>query len=245
MSTPPHRVLKEATDVSPSIRTALTLLYEAFAYSQDLDLPIWEFAVEVQRLREVHVTNSDLRWLLCKGYSEQGIETTSSRQEERSFQRTGNLAISDATCFVSTHDGVSFSREIGVAPPVKELASSSGETSSDSPPSMIVWDGDRRILRVGDTAVKQYRVPAPNQELILSVFQEENWPARIDDPLPQNGEVDPKRRLHTAINCLNRNQMNSLIRFHGDGRGNGIYWQIVLHDDGLSEEHRDARSLPK
>ena len=235
MGTPAHRISKEATDVSLSIRTALTLLHEAFAYSQDLDLPVWEFAVEVKRLREVCVTNSDLRWLLCKGYAEQGVETTSSRQKSRSFRRTGNLAISDATCFILANDGVSFCHEIGVAPPAKEVESGSGETSTDGPPSMVVWDRERRILRVGDTTVKQYRVPAPNQELILSVFEEENWPARIDDPLPQTGEVDPKRRLHTAINCLNRNQMNSLIRFHGDGRGNGIYWQIVHHDN----EHGD------
>ena len=31
--------------------------------------------------------------------------------------------------------------------------------------------------------VKQYRVPSPNQEAVLTVFQEEGWPPRIDDPL--------------------------------------------------------------
>jgi hypothetical protein len=32
--------------------------------------------------------------------------------------------------------------------------------------------------------VKEFKLPAPNQETILTAFQEEGWPPRIDDPLP-------------------------------------------------------------
>jgi len=233
MGSPAHRVTKAIPRVGASIQTALTLLHEGCAYAQDLDLPIWEFAVEVQRLREAQVSNSDLRWLLCKGYAEHAQETTLPSQEGRRFQRTGNLAITDATCLVLTDDGFAFTHELGIVLPVERQDSevSNSSAASSAAKAKIVWDQDRRTLRVGNEAVKQFRVPAPNQERILSVFQEENWPAHIDDPLPQNGDVDPKRRLHTAINCLNRNQKKSLIRFHGDGSGNGIYWQFVLHDD--------------
>jgi hypothetical protein len=34
-------------------------------------------------------------------------------------------------------------------------------------------------------------VPAGNQELMLSAFQEEGWPEHIHDPLPGNHLTDP------------------------------------------------------
>ena len=39
-------------------------------------------------------------------------------------------------------------------------------------------------------------------------------------------EQEPKQRLHTTVNALNRNQKNHLIRFRGDGRGEGIRWEL-------------------
>lgn len=75
--------------------------------------------------------------------------------------------------------------------------------------------------------MKQYRVPSPTQEIILTVFEEEGWPARIDDPLPPDPEVPPKRRLHETIWRLNRNQRARLIHFSGDGTGQGVLWELV------------------
>jgi hypothetical protein len=64
-------------------------------------------------------------------------------------------------------------------------------------------------------------------EAILAAFQEEKWTARIDDPLPPVPEQDSKRRLSDTITCLNRNQKHQLIRFHGDGTGEGIIWEFI------------------
>ena len=66
-----------------------------------------------------------------------------------------------------------------------------------------------------------------NQEAILTAFQEEGWPARIDDPLPPHPEQDPKRRLNDTIKCLNRKQSQSLIHFRGDGTGEAVIWERV------------------
>ena len=66
-----------------------------------------------------------------------------------------------------------------------------------------------------------------NQEAILAAFQEDGWPARIDDPLPPVAETDPKRRLSDTIKCLNRKQQNALVRFSGDGTGEGVLWDLV------------------
>ena len=80
---------------------------------------------------------------------------------------------------------------------------------------------------MGDVIVKQFKVPANNQHRVLTAFEEEGWPERVDDPLPPRDGVDPKRRLHDTINSLNRHQRNALIRFFGNGTGDGVLWQSV------------------
>jgi hypothetical protein len=62
----------------------------------------------------------------------------------------------------------------------------------------------------------------------LSAFEEDRWPPVIDDPLPPKPEQDTKRRLHDTIKALNRNQHRDAIRFHGNGTGEGIRWELTL-----------------
>jgi hypothetical protein len=88
------------------------------------------------------------------------------------------------------------------------------------------WDPECRVLLVGGRVVKQFRVPAGNQELILAAFEEMGWPRHIDDPLPPVHDLDPKQRLRDTISRLNRNQKQRLIRFHGDGNGRGLRWSL-------------------
>jgi hypothetical protein len=87
------------------------------------------------------------------------------------------------------------------------------------------WDAQRRELRFQGVVVKRFRKPAPNQELILAAFEESGWPPRIDDPLPPHSDIPPTDRLHDTLGRLNRTLRNPLIRFGGDGGGEGIYWR--------------------
>ena len=73
--------------------------------------------------------------------------------------------------------------------------------------------------------IKKFKWRAANQERVLAVFEEEGWPARIDDPLPPSPEIDSKRRLGDTIKCLNRNQLAAIVRFLGDGSGEGVIWE--------------------
>ena len=75
--------------------------------------------------------------------------------------------------------------------------------------------------------VKRFRVPAHNQEAVLAAFEEEGWPHRIDDPLPYCAGVKAKYRLHFTIGRLNQSVKQRLIRFFGDGTGEGICWKTA------------------
>ena len=89
------------------------------------------------------------------------------------------------------------------------------------------WDCGRQELRLGSQIVKEYRLHSPNQVTILTAFEEDGWPAKIDDPLLPHADMDAKQRLHDTIKSLNRNQKRPLIRFRGDGTGQGIRWELT------------------
>jgi hypothetical protein len=107
------------------------------------------------------------------------------------------------------------------------LRLTNGEAATRSAAVIPDWDSATRVLQVGGQVVKRYRVPSSTQELILAAFQEEGWPPRLDDPLPPLREGCSKDRLRDAIRHLNSNQKKRLIRFRGDGTGQGILWELV------------------
>ena len=98
------------------------------------------------------------------------------------------------------------------------------------PASASRWLSGDGTLFLGSQIVKRFTRPSPNQEKILATFEEEGWPERIDDPLPQANGIDPKRRLHDSIKWLNRNQATRLLKFSGDGSGEGVRWQAIVAD---------------
>lgn len=223
----------------PRMERGLISLLEALDYARDLQTSIWDFAVELASLRELQLTKSDLRWMLGRGLVEEAIEVTLMGDTERSFRQPMRPMFSKRACFVLTPAGTAMARELR------------GETDSRSalvmrsnvarawaapvaPPRLLPkWDRDRQELKVGTTLVKRFRVPAANQEAILAAFEEESWPARIDDPLPPHHEQSPKRRLQETIKSLNRNQKQGLIRFLGDGSGQGVRWEFAEPDSLL------------
>jgi hypothetical protein len=89
------------------------------------------------------------------------------------------------------------------------------------------WDGMARELWFGNVLVKRFRVPAESQRRILTEFEESGWPRCIDDPLPAIDGGDQWRRLKKAIHGLNKSQENPLIEFHGNGTGDGIWWEYI------------------
>jgi hypothetical protein len=229
-------------------RVGLALLSQAFAYARDAGENLWDFALRIDRLYETGLTISDLRWLLAKGFAEHGQESSVYGSPHRSFRRGAGFSFDPTTCVVLTPIGAAFADQLLKAhvastlsaPPIEARSLAEGETAAledglpaDNGHKEIVpvrsrpwWNSTRRELSLGGTVVKRYRVPAQNQELILAAFEEESWPEHIDDPLPVSHDIDPRIRLHDAINRLNGCQTNRLLRFRGDGTGTGVIWEL-------------------
>ena len=154
-----------------------------------------------------------------------------AEQRTRRFRPAGNLDLSGKTCFVLTESGQLHARRTCAAadrclPGLdgKNLADPTDVLAQSAP----CWNSRTRELRLGNRLIKKFRVPAGNQERILDAFQEEGWPPQIDDPLPPVRELDSKHRLHDTINRLNRHQQQSLVRFRGDGRGQGVRFELLI-----------------
>jgi len=207
----------------------LALLLQAYDYSVELEQDTWDLAVELAVLRVAKLTNSDLRWLAAKGYIEHAVEATGADDRARHFRRTPLLSFTEATCVVLTHAGVTVAREVCSADAIPGAGEPRVGICQIGVPEELTgspkWDHQRRQLRMGTDIVKEFKLPSPNQETVLMAFEEEGWPPRIDDPLPPVAHLDSRRRLHDTIKALNRKQKRYLVRFRGDGSGEGIRWE--------------------
>jgi hypothetical protein len=229
-------------DHAHACHAAPALLGHAYDCTEDAHAAPWDFALEIGKLREAGLTTTDLRWLVAQGLVEHGAETSAHGDAHRSFTRGEGFNFSTTSCVVLTRKGAAFARQLLQAAPAtaaapepldaapqaargRHSASPNGGTGP-GPALKPHWDPARRALSLGDQLVKQFRVPAGNQEFILSAFQEEGWPEHIDDPLPGNHLIDPKIRLNDTIYRLNRTQVTPLLRFQTNGRGSGVHWSL-------------------
>jgi hypothetical protein len=234
--------------VLPSeVSKAAKYLVRAHEYAADSRTDPWQFAVSLTELLSLGASRLDLRWMLVRGMVEHGQEATVFGDYSRTFRRLPVTSIPDDSSFVLTSQGAEWLRFLaqGVVcefdsaqhPPAMSSSDPDGKVRvrSSSDPVAIAegqtklaphWDAELRQLTFNGQSIKQYRVPARNQELILSAFEEEGWPESIDDPLPPVADIDSRRRLQATIKSLNRHQTNHLIRFRGNG-GERVLWQVT------------------
>ncbi len=233
------------------LQIVLGQLVRAATYAGDADCDRWDFAVEIASVTAAGASTSELRWLVSKRYAEHACEVTHSDDSRRRFRPCQrHLGFGPRTCFVLTEKGTLLVASLRLGAAVAERAPLAA--SIRFPCARIAgvgikpsWDGQRHVLSLGNQIIKQYRVPAVSQAVILTAFEEECWPAAIDDPLPPQPEQDPKRRLRDTIRNLNANQQTALLRFRGDGSGCRILWELQetelkLADDGERAFRRAA-----
>ena len=225
-------------------------LLKASQQAIDVDVDVWEFAVDIDTLLHLGLTKSDLRWMTFKSFVQHAHEVTRPTELFRTFDRSRQTSFSARSCFTITtqfaqsllSDSTPTSAEYArrkTAPLAESLGCKPGSSGSSEDLQLSPeWDPRQRLLSVCGFTVKHFQLPAKNQELVLSAFQEEGWPTQgIFDPLPQECAKVPRQRLRDTIRCLNRNQKFSMngsplegkcfIRFRGDGSGEKVTWSMT------------------
>src|SRR5438094_2533225 len=163
--------------VPDQLRPALQTLLRASSYADECRADRWQFAVDLAELTASGATLTDIRWLIHRGFVLHGKETTVPGDAQRSFRPLPATAISADAHLVLSPAGA---KELEAG--IRGLTSKSpGEVSSEAPiergdsveatAAKPEWDVSRRELRYQGQVIKRYRVPAKNQELILTAFQ--------------------------------------------------------------------------
>jgi hypothetical protein len=228
--------------VSRGLRAALALLQHALACAKDAQAPPWDFALEIGQLYAAGLTITDLRWMVVKEFVEHADETSVHGSEHRSFTPSRGLTFMPTTCVLLTVKGAALAASESAAAS-EEIAGANGKLLAGMS-AKPQWDPTRRKLSFGGQMVKQFHVPARNQELILSAFQQQDWPESIDDPLSGEIDIDPKIRLNDAIYRLNNKQLACLIRFHVNGHGSSVHWSLHARHATRQRPHAVAKSHP-
>lgn len=215
-------------DFLTRIRSGMVELLTSLECANSVQGDVWDFAVEISRLRKTGLAENEFRWLVSMNYVAHAQEVTKPKEDGRQFRQTGKLSFARRTCFVLTEVGADFARTVvrQVRPAEASARQASGQKASAAQ-SVPTWDPLRRELRMNGRVIKRFRWTAKNQERILATFDEEGWPCRIDDPIPPQPNGDQRQKLRDAVRALNQSHEISLIRFRGDGSGQGVVWELI------------------
>ena len=222
----PFSDITEITMFRKPLWSVVDRLYHAARLADDCDCKRQAFAVNQTELSQMGLRSEELKWLVEKKIVEQAEFLPDPEQRESNWSSDQQVAAD--TMIVISDFGVEL---------VEQNLTASALCPTDSPnirnhlvntqqELKPMWDNERHELRCAGKIVKKFKWRAANQETILAAFEEEAWPAHIDDPLSQQAGIDPKRRLADAIKSLNRHQKFSLVRFCGDGTGEGVLWEF-------------------
>jgi hypothetical protein len=211
---------------SSQVESALELLRRSNAYAEDVGQDIWQFATEINELRKIGLTDSAMRWMLCRGDVLHADEVTKLGDSRRSFRMLGIFTLTPTTCFIAKTANSSGEVFPNIGGQAAIDLSRNSETAGLHKLTPF-WDDIRHELLLGDLIVKRFKHKSRNQEAILATFQEDGWPYKVYDPLSPILDCDPKRRLNDTIKGLNHHQENSLIRFRGDGTGEAVIWELA------------------
>lgn len=201
-------------DAEPATLAVLALLLGNYRCAGMLRCSPWKFAHGVAELRQAGLTPILMRQLADAGHIEYRRDLP---PEWRSVNGSEGY-------LVLTPVGARSARERLLVVRDEPL------TSDEERPIIVArprWDGLVRELTLGRRLIKRFRRPAPNQEGILTAFEEKDWPLRIDDPLPWEQGVRPLVRLRETIKSLHHGQTQPIMRFFIEADGRGIRWKII------------------
>jgi len=221
----------------------------AFDHARSERANVWDFALEVQALRQLKLSTGDLRWLLTRGLIEHAIEVTPPDTTHRVFRPARKPSVIKRSCFVLSPIGAALAEGMRASdsddlpseparlaqsdaqcdvatvalPSATQVAKVLPQVTNGHAAMMAPrWDRNRRELRVGDQLVRRFTIPRPTVESILTAFEEEHWPRCIAAPL--NGRA--VERMDAVVQELNRGQRSPLVRFVGDEGGHAVSWEL-------------------
>jgi hypothetical protein len=190
----------------PVVRALFSLLLGGYRCAALLGRPARHFPCRWAQLRRTGVEEALVRGLVARGQLEARPPSEADDPHQPWDPRTR---------LVLTPDGAALAAGLLV----QEHPGLDGGGAGGARPS---WDPRTREVWFRGRLVKRLRRTAPNQECVLTAFEECGWPRRMDDPLPRGAE-----RLRETVKSLNRGQHWPALRFTVEADGRGLRWVAV------------------
>ena len=214
-----QRYVPPTTNVSK--RPALLLwLYSQHQLAQLAGSSIWQYALELPRLRQRSVTDRLLQTLLERGLIEHRVETTAPGAKRRTFRRAAGPPWQERSCFVLTPAGIAFTMKTMCSKTSESMQTSRAGEQKPIPR----FDASTGELWYDGTRLKRFPFRNTNTVFLLSAFELFGWTEDpVDNPLPgRTEEPIHARRLHQAIRHLNCGLKR--IRFEVLRGGRQVRW---------------------
>jgi hypothetical protein len=166
MRTSPETLRSITPEQGARLSPALRILLEASNNAAAAQHEPWDFAVKRAALRDAGLTVPDMRWLFDRKLVQHAVEKTKRESKRRVFGGRGETLFHTRSCFVLTEVGQHVARVLlGEIP---------------------FYDREESELWARGLLIKDFEKLAPDQDVILSSFEEQGWQRRIDDPLLPN-----------------------------------------------------------
>lgn len=203
-------------------------LFNACWEARDKNLSARDQPVSISHLRSKGVSDELLLWMLFQAHIDHWTASVNATTHDETNGMNGGARIGATSTFSLTTAGESFADMLLALSLLPADHEEFQEAWSLLQLGQLVphFDVDQRIFTWGRHLIKQFRQPSPNQEMLLRSAEELLWPEWMDDPLPGNGNIQAKVRLHDTIKDLNRRQRSALVHFKGDGSGERIGWEL-------------------
>ena len=193
-------------------------------------------------------------WLIARGYALPAKSLQCAQQVKNHSCQTTEAGRPPDRSLLLTPAGAALGRYLTGCLSVLRRLSPDAELFGRDPGTLVLsalglcpeltphWENRTSDLWAGPVLVKSFSRCAPNQMALLDAFQDRHWPRRIADPLRcDRDEVDPKQRLHDTIKDLNRTLILRVLRFRGDGTGQGALWEWVPPADAPGGDRKRRR----
>jgi hypothetical protein len=222
----PKFLLTNSFRLSTTYTPGLTLALDAFELAEEEQRPVWDFAIPIQDLHQMGLTDHHLRRLLWHEILLLAEEISRPGSQSRKFM----LMPSNTTCFSKKS---CFALNINNAEQVRDFVWTEVDHEQELSGTMAprgpvpFWDG--KVLRFLDLVIKEFRQPAWAQKCLLDAFQKPNWAPLVRNPFV--GEpYKALSRLENAVKKLNLGHVHEgLLKFQLARGGDAAGWENIAH----------------
>jgi hypothetical protein len=161
---------------------------------------------QIERWKTKRISNKKRQWYKPWGYRLDDLLRLLDGRDLRQL-------LNDLTPWLDRSDTQDF-------PILAKRSTSEDNKPADKEVQFPRWDEMTSTLFWGDNPIRQFRKhPAQNQRELIEAFHREKWSQTIPNPFGRDA-----RTLNLTIYYLNKSLSPKLIRFSGDGTGEGVMW---------------------